>query len=137
MIILWTSSILVTSRYLYTASPRMLWKIGPRQNHTMRIHYKYDLHSVVLPIYSIKLRSLYCTTSCLLYYRQKYPINCKHSYWVLSVSRLTLSRWPSGQGVGLVTWTLGVQISVGAHFFLHLLKIVFKPLGLTASSCVK
>ena len=57
------------------------------------------------------------TTSCLLYYRQKYPINCKHSYWVLSVSRLTLPRWPSGQGVGLVTRKLGVLISVEAHFF--------------------
>ena len=36
--------------YLTTASPRIVWKMGPRkfQNHTMQIHYKYDSHSVVL-----------------------------------------------------------------------------------------
>ena len=39
------------------------------------------------------------------------------SYWHVSQYEVTLPKWPSGQGVGFVTWGLSVQASAGAIFF--------------------
>ena len=73
----------------------------------------------------IWLNFKHSTTSGLLYNQQKYPIKCKHSYWDFSDSRSTLPWWPSGQGIGLVTRMLGVQISVEAHFFIFFFIFVY------------
>ena len=39
----------------------------------------------------------------LLYRLNINSIKSKHSYWDLSQNKVTLPRWPSGQGVGFVT----------------------------------
>ena len=71
----------------------------------------------------------YAQQADLLYRLNINSINSKHSYWDLSQSKLTLPWWPSGQGVGLVTRKLGVLISVEAHFFLQLLRKLWRPIS--------